>query len=569
MGDSIFLNKNDFDKKFENIIFPNFILEKNISTEGDILFNNCTFKSTFILENLKARELFFFKCNFEEKFILSSSFFNIGGFTDCIFSGEINLTSNKCTSNFVLRNVRGKEFEINGEYQTLQIVSSKIGNLILKDINTERLYRESKIEFLVENEINKIQIKSYITLSNIVFVGGDYKSVFFEGVFEESINFKKKVKIENLYLESSTFKKRIDFEEGEYEYISFYRSIFQSLVLISDNNLTEDIPRDLKIKELTFHSCVFDMNVSVGMEDIQFLNLSNNNFKQIFNFNNNADNNNENSEVTIRINGTNQGNIIIERVDADVNLSDINYGNILFKDLNISTLNICEFQNVGNVTFSNIKSGYYFTIQDSITGNLNFINFDINIFKEIVIAQSSLNGIIFNKYPNKILSYSKNSIVGYGIKEKSKSSSNLKNIYNQLKHIARGKGDIDVSNKYQSLEYKQLLLSKEFGFDTFILLLNWLSNDNGRSWFRGVIFTLSIAFLFFLLYFHFIGIVFCFEDHFKDYIIFITSFPKLELETYSCENNYWEVKLIIFVARIFVSYGIYQTITAFRKYAKG
>ncbi|CAD0008866.1 hypothetical protein FLACHUCJ7_03993 [Flavobacterium chungangense] len=49
MVESIFLNNNDLDKKFEDKIFTDFIFEKDISTKGDILFYNCTFKNTFFL----------------------------------------------------------------------------------------------------------------------------------------------------------------------------------------------------------------------------------------------------------------------------------------------------------------------------------------------------------------------------------------------------------------------------------------------------------------------------------------------------------------------------------------
>ncbi|WP_180904154.1 hypothetical protein, partial [Flavobacterium chungangense] len=171
--------------------------------------------------------------------------------------------------------------------------------------------------------------------------------------------------------------------------------------------------------------------------------------------------------------------------------------------------------------------------------------------------------------PNSIRSYSKDSRLGFGLKEKKKNAANLRSIYNQLKHIARNKGDVESSIKYQSLEYKTLLISKKIGFDSILLLLNWLSNDNGRSWLRGILFTLIVGLFFFIVYLITIGISFDLLYQYQDYVIFITSFPKLELEKYSCENNYWTVKLVIWLSRIFISYGVYQTIVAFRKYGKG
>lgn len=569
MNESIFLNLENSDVKFEGIIFTNSVFEKDIETCGDIIFDNCTFNENVVLDNIKCREFSFTNCKFENEFIIVNSLFIIGSIYECKFHKKIGISSNNCSSLFVIRKVEVKEAYINGEYGTFQIVSSKIEKLVLQNINNERSHKESKIEFLIENEINEIRIKTFSTQSDISFKGGVYKEVFFEGVFEDRISFQKNVTITHLYFESSVFKRRIDFEDGNFEFINFYRSNFQGLVLINDFNYDKIINRNLKIHKITIHSCIYEMDMSVQLDKIEYIDLSNNNFKQIFNFNNYAKKLNKDSLVMISIGGTNQGNIIIENVYLDVTIRDINFGNLIFKDLNILNLYINEFQNEGNVTFTNVKSGLYFTIQDSISGKLNFLNFDVNIFKEIVISNCTLTGINFNKYPNKIFSFSKNPKIGYGLSEKSENKSNLRSVYNQLKHISRFKGNIEVSNKFQSKEYKQLLLSKKLDFDSILLFLNLISNNNGGSWIRGVLFTILVSFSFFILYLQNIGIVEYNIDSLKDYTIFISSFPKLELEKYSSENKLWNTKLIIWFARIFTTYGIYQTISAFRKYGKG
>lgn len=569
MAESIFSNLNNSHITFEGQVFSNSVFEKNIETEGDIIFINCTFKENVGLDFIKCRELSFSKCKFENDFFLSNSTFCIGGISDTKFLKKINLSLNNCTSFFVIRKMKATEVLINGEYSTFQIVSSKIDNLTLQDLNSKRSHRESKIEFLVENEISKVKIKTYSTISNISFLGGIYKEVFFEGAFDERISFGKNIAITNLYFESSTFRRRIDFEEGNFEFVNFYRSYFQGLVFINDFSYDKISNRNLKIERISIHACIYEMDMSIQLDKIKYIDLSNNNFKQIFNFNNYAKSLNKDSEVMISIGGTNQGNIIVENVYLDITIRDINFGNLVFKDLHISNLYIYEFQNEGSVTFTNVKSGIYFAIQDSISGKLNFLNFDINIFKEIVISNCTLAGINFNKYPNKIYSFSKNPKIGYGLSEKSENNSNLRSVYNQLKHISRFKGNVEVSNKYQSKEYKQLLLSNRLSFDSILLFLNLISNNNGKSWIRGVAFTILMSFFFYVLYLYNIGIDFNGTESLKDYVIFITSFPKLELIKYSCENELWYIKLTIWCARIFIAYGIYQTISAFRKYGKG
>lgn len=271
----------------------------------------------------------------------------------------------------------------------------------------------------------------------------------------------------------------------------------------------------------------------------------------------------------VRMSGVNQGNIVIERAYLDIDIRDINFGNIFFKQVNISSLVLTEFHNKGSMFFTNILSGWHLIIQDSIVGNLNFINSDINIFDEIVIADSKLNGIGLKNYPNRILSSSSNPKVGYGIKDKSKGKENLKNVYTQLKEVARTNGDFDNANKYKSLEHKQLLRSKKLSPDSVLLFLNWISNNNGQSWLRGAFFTIIVSVIFCILYFMTLNI----ESHqfpnYKELVLFITSFPKLELEKFEIQNKSWKISLVIWLARIFISYGIYQTITAFRKYGRG
>ncbi len=317
------------------------------------------------------------------------------------------------------------------------------------------------------------------------------------------------------------------------------------------------------------HSCNFAKDVSVQTSNIEHITLSNNNFNQLFNFNQCSDEIDLETElVMISIGGTNRGNVVIERAYFDINIMGVNFGDIFLKNSIIYTFYLTELENKGSITLTNIKSGSFFTIQDSTVGNLNFTNTDINNFNEIVITNSNIEKVNFKKYPKKVLSYSTDPQVGYGIKEKSKRTANLKDIYNQLKQIAKRTGEVDISNKYQSLEHKQLLLSKRFGFDSILLSLNLISNNNGRSWFIGVLFTVFIAFLFFLLYLKILDISFSYTESFKDYVLFISSFPKLQLEKYSELNSKWSVSLVIWLSRIFISYGIYQTIAAFRKYGK-
>lgn len=562
MEDTIFSSSSDQDFKFENQTFDNMLIERKLDTERDVLFIKCTFKEFVAFENFTARAFDFMDCYFEKGLYIGNSSFHSLSFVSC-HGRDIDIVTNSSDS-LSLRTVKANIIEINGDYTELQIVSSIIKEIKLNNVNSSYSHRESKINFLADNKVEKIKLECSSNFSIISFKAGVYDSVFFEGDFKKRILFSGNFEIKNLYLDSAVFQNRIDFEYGIFEHVSFYRSLFKGLILINDVNYLENKPRELIIKSLTFHSCNFEKDVTVHIRKIQRFDTSNCTYHEILNVNNFAVQ--QIDLVMISLTGINKGTIIIEKTYADISLFGINLGNIFFKDLDVSTFYLSEFQNIGSLSFLNVKSGHFFVIQDSISGNLNFLNSDINVFREIIIANSNIDGANFNRYPAKILSFSKFPNTGYGIEKKYLRTHNLKNVYNQLKKTARLKGDVDSANRFESLEHRQLLLSKKISFDSILLFLNLLSNNNGRSWFQGIIFTLLIGLLFFTFYLKTIGINFEMDNCYQDYILFMTSFPKLSLVNYY--NDSWETQLIIWLSRIFISYGIYQTIAAFRKYGK-
>ena len=563
MNESIFTTPLNGDYKFKDETFTVFINERVLETPEDILFDNCIFKEFVVLENINARELSFFQCKFEKGLYIGKSTLHSISFFDCR-TNDIDIVLNTADS-LTFRALTCSHLEINGDYQSIEFVSSKIEDIVINDINNTHSFRNPNVSFLDENVFKKLKIQCSVSFSEIIFKGGKYTLVIFEGEFKKRILFSGSSHIESLCFEASIFHNRIDFEEGIFDFIRFSRSSFKGLIYFNDTNYDTIKPRNLKIKDLSLYSSYFDKNVSIQMTNIEMFSSSDCNYNEVLNINNFNDyDTSDDKMVTIRLTDKNQGSIVIERIYCEITLAGINFGNISFKDIYIKVIYIYDFQNLGLISFSDIKSGEDFIIENSFTGKMNFLNTDINHFSKIVIANSDLDGANFKKYPETILSYG----AGYGIKEKKLRNANLKDIYNQFKRIARNKGDVDTANKFESLEHKQLLLSKKFGFDSILLFLNYISNNNGRSWFQGVLFTLGVGLLFFILYLKTIGIMFHFNNCYQDYIRFISSFPKLELKEYESLNEDWKTQLVLWLSRIFLSYGIYQTIAAFRKYGK-
>lgn len=133
---------------------------------------------------------------------------------------------------------------------------------------------------------------------------------------------------------------------------------------------------------------------------------------------------------------------------------------------------------------------------------------------------------------------------------------------------------------YAALElrsYTNVLRSKFFSKENqnqnlFILLLNSVSNKNGKSWLRGVGFTFIVALLFF--YFtiistsnYQIGWNWSWNNLSnvgKFFFEFLT--PTHKVDFLDSEGSSLWTYFFDFWGRVFVTYGIYQTVQAFRKY---
>lgn len=135
---------------------------------------------------------------------------------------------------------------------------------------------------------------------------------------------------------------------------------------------------------------------------------------------------------------------------------------------------------------------------------------------------------------------------------------------------AKSKSSVEASGKWLTEKWRST-------WDLFVLGLNWLSTSFGRAPFQGVIFTLLAGALFFYLNITQTGkydialgwdwkIV---SNEIPNYIRFILPTHSIEYlnpqfyENYTVSNWYyiWDV-----LGRIFVGFGIYQTIQAFRKF---
>lgn len=138
----------------------------------------------------------------------------------------------------------------------------------------------------------------------------------------------------------------------------------------------------------------------------------------------------------------------------------------------------------------------------------------------------------------------------------------------------------DEGNQFKFLEYSKIENETYFEqlkpiwikrFDNYIIfLLNKISNDHNMSWSRGILFTAIIGLLFFytslittsLIEFGFD--IELFSYYLGKYIFFLSPIHKIDL--FEEEIATTGTIILDFLGRLFVGYGIYQTIQAFRKH---
>lgn len=156
-------------------------------------------------------------------------------------------------------------------------------------------------------------------------------------------------------------------------------------------------------------------------------------------------------------------------------------------------------------------------------------------------------------------------------------------VYNQLKKIFDGQGDIYWATTFQAktAEHQEKVLelrkatdrssSLSINGDLCTFRLNRISNSHGQSWSRALLFTLEAGVIFYILFLLSIGRIFLPTPidwvlagqyfQFLDPTHKIDTFVKndgLNLGSYAAD----------YIGRVFIGYGIFQFISAFRKHSK-
>ncbi|UVD80041.1 hypothetical protein NWE55_01745 [Myroides albus] len=147
--------------------------------------------------------------------------------------------------------------------------------------------------------------------------------------------------------------------------------------------------------------------------------------------------------------------------------------------------------------------------------------------------------------------------------------------YEMIAYKEEKRRDIEREEKRRDIEKKlsEFFIWLRFTNDRFLIWLNKISNDNGTNWFRGICFTLIITLIFYLIFLLTISGELMFstsklalKSTLKHFVEFL-NVSKWDIKPFGIDS-YDYGYVVLFIGRLFIAYGYYQTIQAFRKYGK-
>lgn len=401
---------------------------------------------------------------------------------------------------------------------------------------------------LVNSNINELNISNNIIRSYIRFVGGIYNGNcrIFDIVSTQDGT--------TLFFQDVQFKKTV--------WVRLNKSTEASITL---SNIT--------IESTIFNEIVFENRIVILLK-----------------------------RLTIKASKSLAGDIIFKNIQVDVaEISGSNYNStITFERAAFKSLNFENFSNYANIKLINSLSIQIpqssLSIINSYMGTFQFSNVNFNNFEEIIIFNSDITQI------------STASVTWFEIKKLEINPQNYRikaevidikvyslkckhEICRQLKIVTEKNGDRVNSLIFKSYEMefyrKELRLTKKWYTQERILLFANLSNDHGLNWIKPVLLAIGITiFLYIILIIQNSRI---FKLHFSAELADIVSTLNLFWEEKrlilillnpvnslkndilheSVFNNLpdW-IHLIYFIQKIILSFLIFQTISAFRRYSK-
>lgn len=489
-----------------------------------LTFESCIFSKGLILQHLSlGASLRIYKC--ECKYLRIENI-NLLNKTDNI---SLSILYGNVIETITLAALSGISIDIQSKCRRI-IKYDNVSNPI-KILNIEDNTLEYENWTFFDNQFNTHIVES------LQFKKCTFKPEFLLEAYANDI-------LKDVKILSCQFNKIANFKDKSLKTISLYDSTFNDKLLIIDSRITA----------LELINCSFENTVKIvnPEELISNINIERSTIKGMFLLN--AFGEGKRINLTDFISNVSFKHLFVEATGYLI-IRQITNGKFIFDYANI----------LGHIVMQELDIDSLQMHNASIIGSL--IVQDIKL-KELDLKNTSLIGkLVFN--PSDTLNIFDSNII-----------QNRETAY-LLKKGKQEEGDSISASHFKRKELQLYLKDCTSNFnpnkvkECIVLLFNKISNDFGQSWVRGIIFTMSFAYIFYLLInfyglektiFRFAWSLEGFGTAWKEYlkILNVLNFnDKLDNFKFTALGE-----TLFFASKIFVSYGIYQTVSAFRKFGK-
>lgn len=492
---------------------------------GNITLFDFVLEDSLFIESVPTQaitSLVFKNCIFKNDFS-TSKHGNIGNykFINCRFEGNVTLGN-------LMRDV---SFESSCIFMKDVLISSANAQVHLTITNSlliQRLKLSNNFFSIILDKINEDYTQDKIT--------GELQLLGFNTHYFSASH----VSLHSIHIKNSSFHHEVSFSNIETKELSFNDFKIGLLVEIKNSEIGRLILDNTKVSDHKYFSiknkCQIE-NASIPFHQLHNLKIENSTFGVLKFWGTNLKDSIFNVEnVSFRElyfdNITNLGKILLKNITADRS----SIIRIISSDLGKSDFILCNFSK----------------------GTLEFINSKLT---EVFLAETD--------FPKRVLTNEKDN------------PGQAQLAFGQLQTAFQKQGDTIRTLEYHSREIEAhfraiYLRPKEF-FNSLNLLLNMISNNFGRWWWLGIIFTFAIGliFFFFILEYSFEYPRISLDNRLLvSYLKFMNPIRSFDTEgIFKIENkNFLNLKsgayVLDFIGKILIAYGYYQTIQAFRRFGR-
>ena len=527
---------------FSNCIFENKISFENYIFNNNVCFTNSTFKN----------DVCFKKCTF-----IDNPFFNYSC-ENVIFEGENIDFSN---SDFYNANFSNTIFGKNKK-TLISFEGAKLSNTFFKKAKFKGkiLFNKSEIE---NGRITEIQNTKFNEV--IFFDQANFQEVIFLG----SISFEKTQFKGDTFFNKTSFYNDNQNLEKEAIQVNFKHALFSKKVFFRDSKFGVDFYKAIFYCPIYFSNAKFCLKekiyskYAINFEKAQFKKKVNFHYSEFYN--------------TVRFENTKFENLVDFYSAHFYNAQQFHFTDFLDRAIFSNT----EFDEEVQFLHCTVDSNSYIRFESvTFKKSLDISRSNFNDKANFWNIEIEEGGILTSSKYQDDFEVHKNEI---------NSKKTVPSIYKQLRETYRiiKSNFYSQNNKIEGLKFYKREMSvyerekRHSPSDTILLFANKFSTNFGTNWFRGVVFTMLIgsifSFLLLLTNYNLWHIdIYDINAWIQSIGFLIRIINVVDMKPFE-ENGNSLVKLvdnndtnniILFIGRIFIAYGIYQTVQAFRKFGK-